>query len=257
MAILRRESSWSQTFTLFIHPRTVELPHALTGIIRDLEGHAASHLVNDDLSFHAIREYVTGDSLRQIHWRSTAKHGTFMVRQYEETRRSEVMVLLGGGTAEYAHGDEFELAVSVCASLGTHFLRGGRDVAMLMGAPRPKIAKSSVDAIRTIGTVTPRIFLDELAGIAVHEDATQLRQVCHSSSIAAGAVSIAFIVCGSTVTPRTIRELSLEFPSEIEIVAIVCDPEAMPAVRPLGEITVITVGLLDDLARLLIRGVKR
>ena len=69
------------------------------------------------MSFHAIREYTPGDSRRQIHWKSTAKTGQLMVRQFEESRRSRMAVVLSLALADYADEDEFELGVSAAASL--------------------------------------------------------------------------------------------------------------------------------------------
>ena len=48
----------------------------------------------------ALREYQPGDDLRHVHWKSTAKTGRLMVRQYEESRRSRMAVVLGLDDAE-------------------------------------------------------------------------------------------------------------------------------------------------------------
>ena len=106
-------------------------------MIRDLEGSPTRRLVDSDMSFHAIREYAPGDARKQIHWKSTAKTGRLMVRQYEESRRSRMAVVLGVAAAEYADADEFELAVSCAASLGLRAVRDARDVAIVTGSADP------------------------------------------------------------------------------------------------------------------------
>ncbi|MFX4505177.1 DUF58 domain-containing protein, partial [Acinetobacter baumannii] len=80
MGLLRREHAFDDVHDLFVHPRTVALPSTSAGLVRDLEGNATRRLVDADMSFHAIREYVPGDSRRQVHWKSTAKTGRLMVR---------------------------------------------------------------------------------------------------------------------------------------------------------------------------------
>ena len=40
---------------------------------RDLEGVPSDQLSMSDLAFHALREYVPGDDLRHVHWRSSAR----------------------------------------------------------------------------------------------------------------------------------------------------------------------------------------
>lgn len=54
-----------------------------------------------------------------------------MVRQFEETRRSQVAILLSAHPAEYSSADEFELAVSVTGSIGLHALADGKTLTVL------------------------------------------------------------------------------------------------------------------------------
>ena len=112
---------------LYVHPRTTALPSTSAGLIRDLEGNPTRRLVDSDYPFHAIREYAAGDSRRQIHWKSTAKTGRLMVRQYEESRRSRMAVVLSVAEAEYADAEEFELAVRSAASLGLRAVHDARE----------------------------------------------------------------------------------------------------------------------------------
>ena len=41
-----------------------------------------------------IREYRTGDSMRHVHWASTARHGAVMVREFEEERTRRLLVVI-------------------------------------------------------------------------------------------------------------------------------------------------------------------
>src|SRR5690606_16312280 len=117
VGLVRRELVWTEVAELVVHPRTIAIPSTSTGLIRDLEGNTTRDLTNSDVAFHALREYVPGDERRYIHWKSTAKTGTYMVRQFEETRRSHLVVALSLASVDYAGEDEFELAVSVAGSL--------------------------------------------------------------------------------------------------------------------------------------------
>jgi len=66
--------------------------------------------------FRSLREYVTGDDARLVHWTSTAKTGTLMVRDHFELRRTARMVILE--TLDRTITDsKFEEAVEIAASL--------------------------------------------------------------------------------------------------------------------------------------------
>ena len=60
-------------------------------------------------------------------------------------------------------------------------------------------------------------------------------------------ISVAFLVCGSTPTPATLRAASASFPLDVAVVAIVCDPDAVPGFRRIAGLTVLTIGYIDDL----------
>jgi len=256
LGLLRREHTWEDVHTLYVHPVTTTIPSTSTGFIRDLEGNPSSLIVDADISFHAIREYVPGDAQRQIHWKSTAKTGTLMVRQYEETRRSRMLIALACSEDEYASPEQFELAVSAVGSLGVRGIRDGRDVNVVVGGELPEFTRRVTRTIREFATVSTRTLLDDLSGVERLGSVNSLIDVASLAVEAHRDVSVGFLVCGSTVPALTLQSAALAFPGDIGVVAIVCDPEAEPGVRRLGRVAVVTIGLLDDLRQILARGIS-
>ncbi|MEO2014042.1 MAG: DUF58 domain-containing protein, partial [Fuerstiella sp.] len=47
-----------------------------------------------DDEFHRIREFRPGDNPRSIHWKSTAKRGQLMTREYQQNRHADSLVVL-------------------------------------------------------------------------------------------------------------------------------------------------------------------
>lgn len=256
LGILTREASWEHVHTVYVHPETTALLATSLGFVRDLEGQSSRSLVDADISFHAIREYQPGDAQRQIHWKSTAKTGTLMVRQFEETRRSRMLVALALREDEYGTEEEFELAVSAAGSLGLRGLRDGRDVDLVVSGDVPALARRTLRTIRSLPSVTSRTLLDALAGVQRSELAGPLADVASLTAESIPDISITFLVCGSTQTARTLQTAALSFPPQVVVVAVVCNPEAEPSRRRLGTVPVLSIGLLEDLRHLLARGAK-
>lgn len=254
VGVLRRARTWTDRSELFVHPRTISVPSTSAGFIRDLEGTPTTELVDSDISFHAIRDYAPGDSQRHIHWKSTAKTGALMVRQYEESKRSRIALLLDRRTDSYADADEFEMAVSVVGSLGVRAIRDGRDVTVMTGGEVPELVAESVTTADTLRTVTPRSLLDGLSGVELSLATPRLEPVCDVAVRDVAGMSLAMIVTGSNMGIRRLRAASLSFPGTIGVVAVLCDPQSEPSVRVVGELTIITIGMLTDLAHLMARG---
>ncbi len=67
------------------------------------------------------REYRSGDSLRQIHWRSTARLGKLVVKEFldqDQLTMTVVLDLSTGGSIGQGKFSTFETAVRLAASLG-------------------------------------------------------------------------------------------------------------------------------------------
>ena len=253
IGLVRRELVWTDVRELFVHPRTVGIPSMSTGFIRDLEGNPTRDLSNNDVSFHALREYMPGDERRNIHWKSTARTGTYMVRQFEETRRSHLMIALSLASGDYATDEEFELAVSVTGSLGIRAIRDTRTVTVVASEDTPEFAKRKVFAVRLLSTLTQTRLLDDLAVVEHTESALAIIDVARVAGEQASGVSVAFLVCGSSVTRQQLRAASTKFPLGVEVVAVVCDPESRPGLRRIAGLSVLTIGYLDDLKQSLAR----
>lgn len=253
VGLVRRELVWTDARELFIHPRTIGIPSTSTGFVRDLEGNPTRDLSNSDVSFHALREYVPGDERRYIHWKSTAKTGTYMVRQFEETRRSHLVIALSLATANYATEQEFEMAVSVAGSLGVRAIRDARNVAVVVSEKTPEFAKRKVLAVRHLNTLTRTRLLDDLAVVEHAESALGIMDVARVAADEVTGISVAFLVCGSLATPTELRAASTKFPPGVEVVAIVCDPETVPGLRRVAGLSVLTIGYLEDLQKSLAR----
>jgi uncharacterized protein (DUF58 family) len=78
------------------------------------------HLQHSAAEFYTMREYVTGDDLRRIHWPSVAHTGQLMIRQDEATRRSTATIFLDNRISALGQDGSvaFERAVSVAATVG-------------------------------------------------------------------------------------------------------------------------------------------
>lgn len=256
LGLVSREVSHGTATTLYVHPATVGLASMSTGFMRDLEGNPTRDLTDSDLSFHALREYVPGDDRRNIHWRSTAKTGRFMVRQFEQTRRSHLLIALDAAPEDFADAQEFELAVGVAGSLGVRALRDTRDLSVVRGvAPATENpvrgARPPLASAKALATASRARLLDDLAGVFLAEASPNLIMLAKLSAGHSADISVGFLITGSVPDAKTIHAASVSFPMGVEVVAVVCQPEATPGLKLLGRLTVITIGRLDDIKQIL------
>ncbi|MFV0634868.1 DUF58 domain-containing protein [Demequina sp.] len=254
LGIVQRDHTWPDVQHIYVHPVTVPIPSTSAGLLRDLEGVVTSTIVDSDLAFHAIRDYVPGDSRRHVHWKSTAKTGQLMVRQYEETRRSRIAIALDLDITEYASEDEFEMAVSTAASLALQAIRDGREVVITSSAHIPRYAVDRVHSIRTLPTLTATGMLDGMSAIESSEDVMPLELVAGMTAQETQHLSMVFLVTGSQMSVARLRKAAVAFSADVTVMGVRAEQGAEPKVRTARELKVMTVGMLHDLSHLMLRG---
>lgn len=235
LGLLARQVTWSKPVSLYVHPRTVPLDGSSAGFLQDLEGLPTKDLSSSDIAFHALREYVPGDDRRHVHWKSTARTGKLMVRQFEETRRSHLAISLSLNSEEYETEDQFELGVSVAGSLGLQALKEDKQLSVLVqGAQLP--------------TRSGKQFLDALSGLDnTDPQRGSVVDLALSTGNAVPDASVAVLICGGAVTPQEVRQAASHIPLGVTVVAVYCTPGATVTRRTIGDIVVLTLGDLRDL----------
>ncbi|WP_348787452.1 DUF58 domain-containing protein [Leifsonia sp. NPDC080035] len=241
LGLLRRTTRWSDQVELFVHPRTVRLAATARGLVRDLEGQTTKVITDSDLAFHALRTYEAGDDIRNVHWRTSARTGQLMVRQYQETRRSQLLLALDGDGSRFASEDEFELAVSVLASIGCHVIREETQVSALWQGGALRVG-------------TPTALLDDSCRIQpVAPAQSGLRGFLRQATLRMAAPSLAITVVGSQVPAAELRAAAALWGTDTETITVRVDESAESRVTRLGRTLLITLARLEELPALLKR----
>ncbi|MFF0154845.1 DUF58 domain-containing protein [Micromonospora sp. NPDC005203] len=166
---------------VWVYPRVHPLTAVPRGAGRSLDGRVDG-VPHGSITFDSLREYVVGDELRRVHWRTSARVGELMVRENVDTSLPHLIVLLDnravahpqrvGGVAE-----SFESACEAAASIVTAAHRADLPVVLLFADAEPAAPGGTPDVGSALGP------LDRLAAAALSDAdeairaaATRLRQ---------------------------------------------------------------------------------
>ncbi len=133
---------------------------------------------------HSVREYQSGESLRRVHWPSTARRQQLMVKELEDSPRDEIVVVLdaqaGRGAGE-ALDSSFDAQVRAAGSILWAHARRGRQARIVVtsGTEGDAFAVRSYDrdwpqaleilaAAEQTGARPPENLLNDQAGAATH-----------------------------------------------------------------------------------------
>lgn len=253
LGLLRREMTWRDLHRVHVHPHTVLLPPNSAGLVRDLEGQASKRLTDSDLSFHAVREYVPGDAMRHIHWKSTAKTGQLMVRQYEESQTARLAVLFDARRDEYASDEEFELGVSLAASVSVQAVKEGRERFVASGWVPGKL-RPSIDGLEELPSRDPRQLLDSWSELHQSPDAPPIELLARGLAHSARDLSIVVLVTGSKPELARLRRAAMPFAADVRVLILRAELFAEPAAQRIDSLTLGTLGALSDLPQMMLRG---
>lgn len=236
LGLLRRTRQWTGVEEIYVHPRTEPLSTIAAGQIRDLEGQTTSALSPSDVAFHTLRSYVRGDDMRHVHWKSSAKIGELMIRQYNDTRRSHVAVLLSIDPDEYADDDEFELGISCAASVAVQALRDDQTLTVIAGGVQ-------------LPAVNPTRLLDRFSAIESVAGQGGIESTARAARRLARDASVGVMCVGSTLGVADVRRISARAGLDVNTVVLRADHAAAPSYQAVGTSRFLNVPRLETLRR--------
>ncbi|RED65665.1 DUF58 domain-containing protein [Cohnella lupini] len=118
--LFEHRGSFSEPLHVQVLPRTIALKD--WKLFRRSQRGVFQHTFNslwarETTQIDGVREYIHGDRLSRIHWNATAKTGQWKSKEFEREALPRVVFVLDRNTASYRSADQFELAVSVAASM--------------------------------------------------------------------------------------------------------------------------------------------
>lgn len=131
LGLIRHSRLCKQSDRVIVFPRCGNLtPHWIrifqaTGSIKTSKFGMSDRPLGD---FHGLRDWRTGDGRRLIHWRSTARRGVPVVRQFDQQRRQDLHLLVDlweDGTASETAEEILENTLSFAATIVTELCRRG------------------------------------------------------------------------------------------------------------------------------------
>ena len=128
----RRQVTWpAQPF--IVYPRVVPLSHL--GLPSQLPfGNLPSQrrIFQDPSRFFGVRDYMPGDSLRQIHWKSSARTDQLQVKRFQPAIALNAMVVLNLNDGDYALRSRAasEMGIVVAASVAAHLIERRQPVGL-------------------------------------------------------------------------------------------------------------------------------
>jgi len=152
----------SQSVTVL--PRTGQLGEAWHRLYQEAVGGSRrrnQQQASRQGEFHGLRDWQHGDMRRWIHWRTTARRGLPIVRQFERYHHQEFVLLVDlapVGTSADEDDEAVETAVSFAATIVAEIARRGEgELHLGIGGARPKTIRGSAS------TQTSLRMLDALA----------------------------------------------------------------------------------------------
>ncbi|MBA3944542.1 MAG: DUF58 domain-containing protein [Herpetosiphonaceae bacterium] len=254
--IFRLERPVAGTSEIIVYPATTPIP-TFRLPAAELQGgtdvRTRTFQVTPNVS--TIRDYVTGDSFNRIHWRSTARTGNLMVKEFELDPTADIWIVLDLHERSHYVADVFrtlyrdkregreiqvpesteEYGVSCAASVTQHLLNAGRNVGLLAWGQHREVIPPERES-RQLYKI-----LESLAMLRA-QGTHGLAEVLVAESAVFNRSSTAVIIT-SALDPTWVQGLQQLLYRGIRAVVIFIDPEGFGSVPG-------TNGIMQRLAQL-------
>lgn len=231
MGLAQKMQDIPGTETLRVWPRSAPIPSP------SLPGAAGSGIrafaPQAGYEFRQLREFVSGDDRRRIHWPSSAKRGTLLVRETQDDESEHVTVVLDCRAEVYSVSEPdpgslvrgpirpgFELAVSVTASLVEAYIRDGLACSLVLVAPgRPKVQIDNAGSLgRALDLLAEATASDAETGV----DASDLVDLLTPDR---ATTSVCLLFVGGGIDAGVAQGLTRARASHPNRVALFCDAD--------------------------------
>jgi uncharacterized protein (DUF58 family) len=212
---------------LLVYPRLVELRRVFSDA--GALAHAGQRLLlrrPTGFDLHSVREYEHGDSLRRVHWRSTAHRGQLMVKELEDAPRDEVAVLLDADAAALV-GESFEVQVRAAGSILDAYVRRGRRAVL--------VTNSDEHAAQQVHSPVAdwRRALEVLAAVEPGADLSAARLLADASGPATRALEL--VVVTARLESQLVDRLVQRAVGRRKVALVYVDPTSFAGAEPRPE----------------------
>jgi uncharacterized protein (DUF58 family) len=129
LGLVRRVRPLSGQTWLWVRPPVHPARALPLGVVLDFEGRLTEQAPLGSTAFASLREYLPGDDPRHIHWRSSARTGTLIVREHVDTTEPTTAIVVDTRLG-LLDSPGFEAAVEVAASVTMASRRAGQHVTL-------------------------------------------------------------------------------------------------------------------------------
>ncbi len=229
LGLFRQTLPLVPAYPLLVLPRVLPLtnlalfPGAMPG-----RGRGSQRSLQTATNVVTVRNYVPGDPLTHIHWRSTARLGQFMVKEFDLDPTVDVTILLDLDPQSQAGQDEEsteEYGVTLAASIASYLLRDKQiSVGMVVsGMPQGIVLMDRGE--RQVDRIL------ELLAVAHPEIATPLGEALTLEAVRLARNSVLIVITPSTELdwPQGLRHLRQR---GVHPVIITLDPHSFDESQP-------------------------
>src|SRR6266550_7638944 len=201
---------------LLVYPRLARLERLFSESgVHSNDGRRLLLRRHTGFELHGVREYEQGESLRRVHWPSTARRGQLMVKELEDSHRDEVAVLLDAD-AKAVVGESFEVQVRAAGSILDAYVRRGRRGVLVLNSRRREVQHVHSPAADW------RRALELLAAAEATGDSPVARLLAEEDSPAARALEL--VVVTSRLEPALVDRLVQRALSRRKVSVAFIDP---------------------------------
>jgi uncharacterized protein (DUF58 family) len=210
--------------TLLVYPRLVDLEGLFSQGIEAHQGRRLALWRPAGFDLHSVREYQQGESLRKVHWPTTARRGELMVKDFDDAARDEIAVILDASASSVvgtAPDSSFEAQVRAAGSILRAHVRAGRRSVLIVNG-----ARSEAQEVHTHGAEW-RQALELLA--AAEPDGTDPLATLLADDASAAARALELVVVTAEISVGLADRLTQRARARRRVSLVYVDPASWAA----------------------------